>query len=182
MSLFTKYQDEAKPALKKEFNLKNDLQVPSLDKIVLNMGVAEAITNKEVLEKARTQLASIAGQTPRTTRAKKAIANFKLKEKDPIGLAVTLRGKRAWNFLEKLIAIVLPRMRDFRGLSEVKFDKHGNYNLGITEQIIFPEVDYSKIDKTRGLVVSIVIKNSTQEMSKRFLELLGAPFSIARDG
>lgn len=175
MNLLNKYNDE-KQKLKEEFAIKNDLSAPSLEKIVLNMGLAEAISNKEVLTRAREQLAAISGQSAKITRSKKAISNFKLRANEPIGAMVTLRGKRAWDFLTKLVAIVLPRMRDFRGLSEAKFDKYGNYNLGITEQILFPEIDYSKIDKIRGLNISIVFKNSSPEKSKRLLELLGIPF------
>ena len=170
------YLDEVTPKLKEEFDLKNNLALPKLEKIVLNMGVAEGINSKDVLEKVKEQLSQIAGQRPRITLAKKAISTFKLKKNDPIGVMVTLRGKRAWQFLEKFIKIVLPRMRDFRGLPDSKFDKFGNYSLGIAEQILFPEVDYSKIDKLRGLVLTIVIKNSDPKKSKKMLELLGAPF------
>lgn len=174
--LYSKYQKEIIPKLKEEFNLTHDLAVPTLEKVVLNMGVSEAKDNKDIIAKVDDQLATIAGQKPRVTKAKEAISTFKLRENDPIGIMATLRGKKAWNFLEKLIAIVMPRMRDFRGLPSTKFDKAGNYNLGITEQILFPEIDYSKIDKVRGLVVSIVVKNSNVEKSKRLLELLGVPF------
>lgn len=170
------YQQSLVSKLKQEFKLENNFSVPKLEKIVINAGVAEAINSKDVLEKVKEQLAQISGQRPRINLAKKAISTFKLKKNDPIGVMVTLRGKRAWQFLEKLIKIVLPRMRDFRGLSEAKFDKFGNYSLGMPEQILFPEIDYSKIDKVRGLVVTIVIKNSSQEKSKEFLGLLGVPF------
>lgn len=175
-NLFSKYQQEIVPKLKEEFTFVNDLQAPRVEKIVLNMGLAEAIANKAVLEKAKEQLAAIAAQSPKVTKARKSISNFKLRKNDPIGLSVTIRGKRAWNFLEKFIKIIMPRMRDFRGLAPEKFDKYGNYSLGITEQILFPEVDYSKIDKIRGLVVTIVVKNSNPQKSKKLLELLGAPF------
>lgn len=175
-NLFSKYQQEVLPKLKEEFTFVNNLQAPRVEKIVLNMGLAEAITNKAVIEKAKEQLAAIAAQSPKVTKAKKSVSNFKLKKNDPIGLSVTLRGRRAWNFLEKFIKIIMPRMRDFRGLEPEKFDKDGNYSLGIGEQILFPEVDYSKIDKIRGLVVTIVVKNSNPQKSKRLLELLGAPF------
>lgn len=175
-SLQEKYQKEIRPQLKEGFGLKNDLSCPTLEKIVLNMGLAEALTNKDALVKAKSQLAQIAGLMPAVTRAKAAISNFKLRAGDPIGAKVTLRGKRAWSFLTKLAAIVLPRMRDFRGLNSSKFDKFGNYSLGLEEQILFPEVDYSKIDKIRGLVVSIVFKNSSPEKSKKLMELLGFPF------
>lgn len=171
-----KYQKEALPKLKEEFGLKNDLSCPTLEKIVLNMGLADALTNKDVIVSAKSQLAQIAGQIPKVTCAKAAISNFKLRAGDPIGVMVTLRGKRAWSFLTKLASIVLPRMRDFRGLDSSKFDKFGNYNLGLEEQILFPQIDYSKIDKIRGLVVSIVFANSSPEKSKKLMELLGFPF------
>jgi len=175
-NLITKYQQEVLPKLKEEFGLVNNLAIPKVEKIVLNSSVVEAIENKEALEKVKDQLATISGQRPAVRRARQSISAFKLKEKDPIGVVVTLRGKKAWNFLEKLIAIVIPRMRDFRGLLQSKFDKNGNYSLGISEQILFPEIDYSKIDRIRGLVVTIVVKNSNKEKSQRLLELLGAPF------
>lgn len=171
-----KYKEEVLPKLKEEFGLKNDLGAPYIEKVVLNMGLAEAAGNKEVMEKAKEQLAQIAGQKPKITKAKKAISAFKLRQGDQIGLMVTLRKKRAWAFLEKFIKIVIPRMRDFRGLAKTNFDANGNYSLGITEQILFPEIDYSKIDKIRGLVLSLVIKNSDKEKSARLMELLGVPF------
>lgn len=176
-NLFTKYQKEIIPKLKEEFNLKNDFKAPTIEKIVLNMGVADALSSKDILEKMKDQLAQIAAQKPATTRARESISNFKLRKGDAIGLMVTLRNKKAWHFLEKLISIVLPRMRDFRGVSDTKFDKAGNYSLGITEQILFAEIDYSKVDKIRGLVTTIVVKNSDPAKSKRLFELLGVPFS-----
>src|SRR5437870_4836990 len=138
----TKYKEEILPKLKEEFEIKNDLALPALNKIVLNAGAADVGGNLENLEKIKDQLAVISGQKPRITRAKKAIAAFKLREKDPIGVMVTLRGKKAWDFLTKFIAIVTPRMRDFRGMSESNFDKFGNYSLGLTEQLLFPEIEY----------------------------------------
>lgn len=171
-----KYQKEALPKLKEEFGLKNDLALPSIGKVVLNMGLAEAAASHEILEKAGEQLATIAGQKPKVTTAKKAISSFKLRQGDKIGLMVTLRKKMAWNFLEKLINVVMPRMRDFRGLSQENFDESGNYSIGIQEQILFPEIDYSKIDKIRGMVITLVIRNSNKEKSKRLMELLGIPF------
>ena len=176
MVLFKKYKEEIIPKLKEEFKITNELALPIIEKVVLNMGVAEAKDTKEIITKVQEQLATIAGQKPKVTRAKAAISTFKLRENDPIGIMVTLRGKKAWDFLEKLIAIVMPRMRDFRGLPTSKFDRFGNYSLGITEQILFPEIDYAKIDKVRGLVASIVIKNGSPEKSKKFMELLGVPF------
>lgn len=175
-NLFDKYQKEAVPKLKEEFSLKNNLALPRIEKVVVNMGLADALSSKDVFDKTMEQLAQITGQKPQRTKARESISNFKLRKGDPIGLRVTLRGKKAWNFFEKLIAIVLPRMRDFRGVPETKFDKAGNYSLGITEQIIFPEIDYSKVDKIRGLVTTVVVKNSDKEKSKRLFELLGVPF------
>ncbi len=175
-SLNTKYKEEVLAKIKEEFSLKNDLAVPTLSKIVVNIGAAEAIGNRDVLEKITDQLATISGQKPKITKAKESISTFKLKEGDQIGAMVTLRGKKAWDFFEKLIAIVMPRIRDFRGVSETKFDKLGNITMGLTEQILFPEIEYSKVDKIRGMAVSIVIKNGSPEKSKRFLELLGVPF------
>ena len=175
-NLQDKFKKETVPKLKEEFAIKNALAVPRLEKINLNMGLAEAASNREALAKAQEQLATIAGQRPRVTTAKKAISSFKLRAGDQIGLMVTLRKKKAWDFLEKLISIVMPRMRDFRGLLETSFDKAGNYSLPLTEQILFPEVDYAKVDKIRGLVVTLVFKNSNREKSKRILELLGLPF------
>lgn len=176
-SIQIRYQKEAKPKLKEEFNLGNELALPTLEKVVLNTGAAEALSNSEVLEKIKEQMAQITGQRPRITRAKKAISTFKLRANDPIGVMVTLRGKKAWDFLAKFISIVAPRMRDFRGMPTGNFDKFGNYNFGLTEQILFPEVDYAKIDKVRGLVISLVFKNGNKEKSKRLLELLGMPFA-----
>lgn len=170
------YRNEAMPTMMKEFGQKNKHALPKIEKIVLNTGAAEAISSKDVLEKIKEQMAIIAGQAPRVTLAKKSISTFKLKQKDPIGVMVTLRGIKAWDFLEKFANIVAPRIRDFRGLSEEKFDHMGNYSLGITEQILFPEIDYSKIDKIRGLVITFVIKNSDKDKSKKLMELLGLRF------
>ncbi len=178
MNLSQAYKTEIVPKLKETFNLKNDLSAPKLEKVVLNAGVADAISDKGVLEKVRGQLAAISGQMPKITLAKKSISSFKLKEKDPIGITVTLRGKKAWNFIERFVNVVMPRMRDFRGLPKEKFDRFGNYSIGIPEQILFPEIDYSKIDKVRGLVITFVIKNSNAEKSQNFMEMLGFKFRI----
>lgn len=175
-TLNTKYKEEVMVKLKEEFSLLNEFSVPTLKKIVVNVGVAEAIGNKDVLEKVTDQLSTISGQKPKITKAKESISTFKLKEGDQIGAMVTLRGKKAWDFFEKLVSIVMPRIRDFRGVSETKFDKFGNYTMGLTEQILFPEIEYSKVDKIRGMAVTFVIKNGDPEKSKRFLELLGVPF------
>lgn len=176
MNIQQTYQEQIIPKLKESMSLSNDLSVPRLTKVVLNAGVADAISNAAVLEKVQEQLASISGQRPRITKAKKSISSFKLKEKDQIGVTVTLRGKKAWNYIERFVGVVMPRMRDFRGLPTEKFDKFGNYSLGIPEQILFPEIDYAKIDKVRGLVMTLVIKNSDPEKSKQFMELLGFKF------
>lgn len=175
-NLFKVYNDQVAHALKEEFKLQNDLALPKVIKVVINVGSAEAISSKDVLEKIKDQVSIITGQKPRITLAKKSISTFKLKEKDPIGVMVTLRGKKAWDFLEKFGTIVAPRIRDFRGLSDDKFDKAGNYSFGLTEQSLFPHLEYSKIDKTRGMVITIVIRNGDKEKSKRLLELLGLPF------
>lgn len=170
------YQGQVVKKLKEEFEIANDFAVPKIEKVVVNASIVDALGSKDVIEKVSNQLIDITGQKPKVTRARLAISNFKLRKGDPIGLMVTLRGKRAWYFLEKLIAIVAPRIRDFRGISLTKFDNVGNYSLGITEQILFSEIDYSKIDKIRGLVVTVVVKNSDKEKSKRLFELLGLPF------
>lgn len=175
-NLLKVYNSEVAPALKEEFKLKNDLALPKIVKVVVNIGAAEAISSKDVLEKIKEQLATISGQQPRITLAKKSISTFKLKEKDPIGVMVTLRGKKAWDFLEKFAKVVAPRIRDFRGMPDDKFDKMGNYSFGMTEQSLFPQLEYSKIDKTRGMVITIVIRNGDPRKSKKLLELLGLPF------
>ena len=149
---------------------------PKITKVVLNIGLKEAVHDKGVLEKASEQLAAIAGQKPKVTRAKISIANFKVRQGDPVGLTVTLLGKRMQDFVTKLISIVLPRVRDFHGVSGTAFDKKGNYTLGFTEQIVFPEIDYAKIDKIRGLEVTLVTSATNPEQSRKLLELLGMPF------
>jgi large subunit ribosomal protein L5 len=171
------YQEKVKPALKTEFKYKNIMEVPRLVKVVLNIGLGEAITNAKAMESAEKDLATISGQHPVTTRAKKSIAAFKLRKGMPIGLTVTLRGKRMYDFLEKLFHAVLPRIRDFQGVSRNSFDGRGNYTLGLREQIVFPEIEYDKIDKIRGLEVSIVTTARTREEGLRLLELLGMPFA-----
>lgn len=175
-NLNIKYREEVVPKLKEEFGIKNELALPSIEKIVVNVGAAEALQNKEVLGKIKEQLAIISGHAPTITLAKKSISTFKLKAKDPIGVMVTLRGKKAWDFLEKLINIVIPRIRDFRGMHDNKFDKIGNYSFGLAEQTLFPYLEYSKVDKVRGLVISIVVKKSDPEKTKKMFELLGVPF------
>lgn len=154
------------------------LAVPKLKKIILNVGLGEALTKKEVLEKVSGQIAQICGQKPKITRAKKSIAGFKLSAGDPIGLAVTLRRKRMLAFLKKLVAIVLPRIRDFKGLSVRGFDGQGNYTLGIREQIVFPEIDYTQVDKARGMEITIVTTAKNNEEGKKLLEIWGMPFGM----
>ncbi len=172
-----KYQKEAVPALMERHGYKNIMQVPRIEKVVLNIGVGEAIQNAKALESAEADLVTISGQHPITTRAKKSVAAFRLREGMPIGLKVTIRGKRMYQFLDRLLNAVLPRVREFQGVPPNAFDGRGNYTLGFKEQIAFPEVDYDKIDKTRGLEISIVTTAKTDEESKHLLELIGLPFA-----
>jgi len=172
-----KHRKEVIPALMKLCGYKNIMQVPHLDRIVLNIGVGEAIQDAKALEAAERDLVAISGQHPVTTRAKKSIASFRLRVGMPIGLKVTLRGERMYDFLDKLINAVLPRIREFQGASRNSFDGCGNYTLGLKEQIIFPEIDYDKIDKARGLEVSIITTARTDEEGRHLLELLGMPFT-----
>ncbi|MBA2597095.1 MAG: 50S ribosomal protein L5 [Chloroflexia bacterium] len=172
-----KYRAEVVPELMKEFGYSNVMQAPELEKIVLNVGLGEAISNAKALESALADLTAITGQRPVVTRAKKSIAAFKLREGMPVGATVTLRGPRMYEFLDRLVAITLPRIRDFRGVSPNSFDGRGNYTLGLQEQIAFPEIDYDKIDRTRGLEVSLVTSAKTDEEGRRLLSLLGMPFA-----
>lgn len=171
-----KYQKEVAPAMMERFKYKSVMQIPRVEKIVLNMGVGDAIQNAKVLDAAVSELGTIAGQKPIITKAKKSISNFKLREGMSIGAKVTLRGERMWAFLDKLMNINLPRVRDFGGVSPKAFDGRGNYSLGIKEQLIFPEIDYDKIDKIRGLDVTIVTTAPTDEEAFELLKLLGMPF------
>ena len=175
-----KYREEVVPRLMEVCSFKNIMQTPRLDKIVLNIGLGEAITNAKALESAESDLVSIAGQHAVTTRSKKSIAAFKLRTGMPIGLTVTLRGDRMYEFFDNLINAVLPRIQDFTGVSPDSFDGRGNYTLGLREQIVFPEIDYDKIDKVRGMEISIVTTAKTDEDGRHLLELLGMPF--AKDG
>jgi len=175
-----KYRKEVIPALLERYGYKNVMQVPRLDKIVLNIGLGEAIQNAKALEAAESDLVAISGQHPVITRAKKSIAAFRLREGMPIGLKVTIRGERMYHFLDRLVNAVLPRVREFQGVSPNSFDGWGNYTLGLKEQISFPEVDYDKIDKIRGLEISIATTAKTNEEGRHLLELLGMPF--AKDG
>jgi large subunit ribosomal protein L5 len=174
--LKTLYENEVRPQLIKEFNYRNVMEVPKLQTIVLNMGLGEAIQNIKILDNAVEELALIAGQKVVITRAKKSIASFKLRENMPIGCMVTLRRERMFDFLDKLIHIALPRVRDFRGVSPKSFDGRGNYTLGIREHIIFPEINYDKIDKVKGLNITIVTTSKTDEEGRTLLKLLGMPF------
>ncbi|MBT8330860.1 MAG: 50S ribosomal protein L5 [Deltaproteobacteria bacterium] len=174
--LKTIYENEVVPKLMDNFNFKNKMQVPKLDKIVLNMGLGEAIQNIKVLDAAAEELKAIAGQKPVITRAKKSIAAFKLREGMPIGCMVTLRHLRMYDFYYKLVNIALARVRDFRGVSPKAFDGRGNYSLGIKEHIIFPEVDFDKIDKIKGLNISIVTTAQTDDEGRQLLGLMGMPF------
>ncbi len=171
------YKDQVTPALLREFNYQNPMQVPDLQKIVLNIGLGEARENARAVETASADLATITGQKPIVTRASKSIANFRIREGVPIGVMVTLRGRRMWEFLDRLIGAALPRIRDFRGCPIKAFDGRGNYSLGVREQLIFPEIDYDKIDRIRGMQVNIITSAENDEEGKRLLELLGMPFA-----
>jgi len=172
-----RYRDEIVSAMMQEQGYKNPMQVPRLDKIVLNIGLGEAIQNQRALEAATNDLSLISGQHPVITRAKRSIASFKLRAGMAIGLMVTLRGERMYEFFDRLVNATLPRVRDFQGLPREAFDGRGNYTLGMKEQIIFPEIDYDKVDKIRGLQVSIITTARTDEEARRLLELMGVPFS-----
>jgi large subunit ribosomal protein L5 len=172
-----RYRDEIVPLMMQEQGYKNPMQVPRLDKIVLNIGLGEAIQNQRALEAATNDLSLISGQRPVITRAKWSIASFKLRAGMAIGLMVTLRGERMYEFFDRLVNAALPRVRDFQGVPAKAFDGRGNYTLGIREQIIFPEIDYDKVDKIRGLQVSIITTARTDEEARRLLELMGIPFS-----
>jgi len=171
-----KYQSEVVPALTKSLNFDNKLQVPKIEKIVLNIGLGEALDNPKSLEAASTDLQTITGQKPVITKARVSVANFKLREGRSIGSKVTLRGERMWAFLDRLVNVVLPRVRDFRGISSDAFDGRGNYTLGLREQLIFPEIEYDKIDKIRGLEITIVTTAKTDDHAAALLEMLGMPF------
>ncbi|MBF8267606.1 MAG: ribosomal protein [Dehalococcoidia bacterium] len=178
--LLEQYRSQVREALREEFGYRNIMEIPRIEKVVLNIGMAEAKVNPRAMESATRDLASIAGQKPVVTHAKRSISAFKLREGEAIGTMVTLRGSRMWDFLDRLCNAALPRIRDFRGVSRKAFDGRGNYSLGIREQVIFPEVDYGQIDRIRGLQVSIITTASTDRESMRLLEHLGMPF--AREG
>ncbi|MCL7749075.1 MULTISPECIES: 50S ribosomal protein L5 [Halalkalibacter] len=171
-----KYTSEIVPSLVEKFNYSSVMGVPKLEKIVVNMGVGDAVSNAKALDKAVEELSEITGQKPLVTKAKKSIAGFKLREGMPIGAKVTLRGERMYDFLDKLISVSLPRVRDFRGVSKKAFDGRGNYTLGVKEQLIFPEIDYDKVDKVRGMDVVIVTTANTDEEARELLTQMGMPF------
>ena len=172
-----KYEDTIVPALVKEFRYTNAMQVPRLEKIVINIGLGEAIANARAIDAALGDLKIITGQAPVVIKARKSVAAFKLREGMPIGVKVTLRGRRMWEFLDKLVSVALPRIRDFRGIDPKAFDGHGNYTLGLKEQLVFPEIDFDKIDKLRGMEVCIVTDAKTDNEGRSLLTSLGMPFS-----
>lgn len=176
-TLRDKYEQEAVPALKEEFKYKNVMQVPRVVKVVVNIGLGEAISNSKALDAAVKDISDITGQRPVVTKAKRSIAAFKLRTGMAIGAMVTLRGNRMWEFLDRLNNMALPRMRDFQGLSPKSFDGRGNYTLGLKEQLLFPEIDYDKVDKVRGMEISIVTTARTDEQGRKLLGLLGVPFA-----
>jgi len=175
--LHERYRSEVVPALQKTFEYRNPMEVPRLQKIVVNVGLGEALTNAKALDAAVGDIATITGQKPIVTRARRSIAQFRLRTHNPIGVKVTLRGERMWDFLERLTTLALPRIRDFRGVPSKSFDGRGNYSLGLREQLAFPEIDYDKVDRLRGLEISVVTTAKTDEESKKLLELLGMPFA-----
>ena len=171
-----RYQQEVVPALAKEFGYKNVMAVPKIEKVVVNMGLGEATANAKLVDVGADELARITGQKPVTRRAKKSIAAFKVRKGMPIATMVTLRGERMWEFLDRLISVALPRVRDFRGVSPRGFDGRGNYTLGLKDQLLFPEIDYMKVDKARGMNVSVVTTAKTDEEARKLLQFIGMPF------
>ena len=174
--LKTKYQTDAIAALTKEFGYTNVMAVPKIEKIVVNMGLGEATGNAKILDTGTDELARVTGQKPVTRRAKKSVAQFKVRQGQPIGTMVTLRGERMWEFLDRLVSIALPRVRDFKGVSPKGFDGRGNYTLGLRDQLLFPEIDYMKVDKARGMNVSVVTTAKTDEEARKLLQFIGMPF------
>ena len=171
-----KYQKEVVPALSKEFGYKNVMAVPKIEKIVVNMGLGEATANAKIIDTGADEVARITGQKPVTRRAKKSIAQFKVRKGQPIATMVTLRGERMWEFFDRLVSIALPRVRDFKGVSPKGFDGRGNYTLGLRDQLLFPEIDYMKVDKARGMNVSVVTSAKTDQEARKLLQLIGMPF------
>ena len=174
--LKAKYQKEVVPALQKVFGYKNVMAVPRIEKVVVNMGLGEATANAKIIDTGADELARITGQKPVTRRAKKSIAAFKVRKGQPVATMVTLRGERMWEFLDRLMSIALPRVRDFKGVSPKGFDGRGNYTLGLRDQLLFPEIDYMKVDKARGMNVSVVTTAKTDEEARKLLQLMGMPF------
>jgi large subunit ribosomal protein L5 len=177
--LKARYGEEIRPTLMSEFGYRNALQAPRLEKVVVNIGIGEATTNAKALEAAVGDVSTITGQKPIVKRAKKSIAQFRLREGMPVGVMVTLRGNRMYEFLDRLLNAALPRLRDFRGVPTRSFDGRGNYSLGLTEQLVFPEIDYDQIDKVRGMQITVVTTARTDQEARRLLELLGMPFARA---
>jgi large subunit ribosomal protein L5 len=171
-----RYSKDVVPALQKEFGYKNVMAIPKIEKVVVNMGLGEATSNAKIVDTGADEVMKVTGQKPVVTRAKKSIAQFKVRKGMPIGAMVTLRGERMWDFLDRLISVALPRVRDFRGVSAKGFDGRGNYTLGLKDQLLFPEIDYMKVDKARGMNISVVTTAKTDEESRKLLQLLGMPF------
>ena len=171
-----RYDKDVIPALKKEFGYTNLMAVPKIEKVVVNMGLGEATSNVKIIEVGSDELARITGQKPVTRRSKKSIAQFKVRKGQPVGTMVTLRGERMWEFLDRLVSIALPRVRDFKGVSPKGFDGRGNYTLGLRDQLLFPEIDYMKVDKSRGMNVSVVTTARTDQEARKLLQLIGMPF------
>jgi large subunit ribosomal protein L5 len=174
--LQVKYNEEIKPALMNEFKFDNVMQLPKLDKIVINMGLGKAVTNAKIIDDAVEEMTLIAGQKPVVTKAKKSIATFKLREGMPIGVKVTLRGEKMYNFLDKLVSIALPRVRDFRGVSDKAFDGRGNYTFGIKEHLVFPEIEFDKVNMVKGMDITVVTTAKTDDEAKALLKAFGVPF------
>jgi large subunit ribosomal protein L5 len=174
--LMQKYRDEVVPALMERFGIENTMAVPRIEKITVNMGVGKATENKKFLDDASRDLGIVTGQKPKITRARGSVSGFRLREGNPIGCMVTLRGKRMYEFLDRLISVVMPRIRDFRGISSRAFDGRGNYSMGLSEQIVFPEIDLDSVEQTQGMNITITVRNGTDEMSFELLKGLGMPF------
>jgi large subunit ribosomal protein L5 len=171
-----RYSNDVVPALKKEFGYTNVMAIPKIEKVVVNMGLGEATQNAKIVDTGADEVMRVTGQKPVVTRAKKSIAQFKVRKGQPIGAMVTLRGERMWDFLDRLISVALPRVRDFRGVSARGFDGRGNYTLGLKDQLLFPEIDYMKVDKARGMNVSVVTSARTDEEARKLLQFIGMPF------
>ena len=178
-ALKERYEKSVRPELRKQFNYPNVMQIPKVERVIVNIGMGEAIGNAKAMDAAASDLATITGQRPVVTKSRRAISNFRLRIGMPIGLKVTLRGERMWHFLEKLVTVALPRIRDFQGVPDKSFDGRGNYSLGVNEQLVFPEIEYDKIDRLRGLEITIVTTARTDEEARALLRGLGMPFRTA---